>query len=227
MSSYADADMKTSKAETKPTKIGAPKRRQRRPLERPDEIAQAALKLFCAKGYNSTTIDDIAAEAGITKGAVYHHFDSKEALLERAMTTFFDHALRQATTDVSKLPASDPVTRVHAVLSAAFDLWISTEFASVFCLVFGEVGKAVPWLREHFLKHGPLRGWDALAAVLRDGQQQGIFRSDVNADVLARAMASALGMQCILLSAGRYKTQRLRREFESTLDVQLRLLRIV
>jgi TetR/AcrR family transcriptional regulator len=218
--------MRRSQAGIKATSMGAAKRRERRPLERPAEIAQAALKLFCAKGYNRTTIDEIAAAAGITKGAVYHHFDDKEALLKSAMTTFFDHALKQATADVGKLPMSDAATRVRAILSAAFNLWITTEFASVFCIVFGEVGKAVPRLREHFLKHGPFRGWDALAAVLRDGQQQGTFRSDLDAHVLARAIASALGMQCILLSAAGYSKARLRREFENTLSAQLKLLQI-
>src|SRR3954454_16447215 len=105
--------------------MSAAKKRERRPAERPDEIAQAALKLFCAKGYNSTTIDEIAAAAGITKGAVYHHFDSKEALLESAMTTFFDRGLRQLTAGCRRLPVSDAATRVRAILTAAFDLWIT------------------------------------------------------------------------------------------------------
>jgi AcrR family transcriptional regulator len=221
-----DAEMSRSQPSIKSKKMGASKTRERRPAERPDEIAQAALKLFCAKGYNSTTIDEIAAAAGITKGAVYHHFDSKEVLLESAMTTFFDRALQQATADVSKLPFSDAASRVRAIVSAAFDLWITAEFASVFCIVFGEAGKAVPRLREHFLKHGPFRGWDALAAALRDGQRQGTFRSDLDADVLARAIASGLGMQCILLSAAGYSRARLQREFETTLSAQLKLLHI-
>jgi AcrR family transcriptional regulator len=218
--------MRRSQTGIKPKNMGAAKRRERRPVERPDEIAEAALKLFCAKGYNSTTIDEIAAAAGITKGAVYHHFDSKEAVLESAMTAFFDRAFQQATADVNKLPLTDAASRVHAILSAAFDLWITTEFASVFCIVFGEVGKGVPRLREHFLKLGPFRGWDALAAVLYDGQRQGTFRSDLDADVLARGIASALGMQCIVLSAAGYSKGRLQREFEKTLSAQLKLLQI-
>ena len=153
---------------SKPT---VPKKRERRPAERPDEIAAAALNLFCQKGYNVTTIDEIAAAAGVTKGAVYHHFDSKEALLQSAMASFFDKALQRAGGNVAKLPPQDAVTRVRAVLLAAFELWASAEFLPVFCLVFGEVGRAVPLLRKSFLDLGPLRGWKALAAVIRQGVQ--------------------------------------------------------
>ena len=43
-------------------------------------ILQAAKKLFAARGFASTSIDDIADEAGVRKGAVYHHYASKEEI---------------------------------------------------------------------------------------------------------------------------------------------------
>lgn len=206
---------------SKPT---VPKKRERRPAERPDEIAAAALNLFCQKGYNVTTIDEIAAAAGVTKGAVYHHFDSKEALLERAMANFFDRALQRATENVAKLPAQDAVTRVRAVLLAAFELWASPEFLPVFCLVFGEVGRAVPLLRKSFLDLGPLRGWKALAAVIRQGQLDGVFRADVDPDVVARTTASGLVLQCMLLQSASLKQAELRKAFDQSVDTELKLL---
>ena len=45
-----------------------------------EQIVQAAASLLAHKGYEATSLDDVAAEAGITKGTVYYHFDSKEAL---------------------------------------------------------------------------------------------------------------------------------------------------
>ena len=45
------------------------------------EILTAAKKLFCTLGYDGTSVDSIAAEAGISKGLVYHYFASKEAIL--------------------------------------------------------------------------------------------------------------------------------------------------
>jgi TetR/AcrR family transcriptional regulator, transcriptional repressor for nem operon len=43
-------------------------------------ILDAAVKLIRIKGYNATTVDDLCAEAGVTKGAFFHHFKSKEEL---------------------------------------------------------------------------------------------------------------------------------------------------
>ncbi len=49
---------------------------------RRNQILDAAHKCIDKKGYRATTIDDIAKVAGITKGAVYHHFKSKESILK-------------------------------------------------------------------------------------------------------------------------------------------------
>jgi AcrR family transcriptional regulator len=46
-------------------------------------IVSAAGELFTARGFAATSIDDIARRAGVAKGAVYHHFDSKEQIFQR------------------------------------------------------------------------------------------------------------------------------------------------
>jgi AcrR family transcriptional regulator len=47
-------------------------------------IISAASELFTARGFAATSIDDIASRAGVAKGAVYHHFESKEQIFQRA-----------------------------------------------------------------------------------------------------------------------------------------------
>jgi AcrR family transcriptional regulator len=49
------------------------------------DILAAARKLFASEGFDATSIDDIAAKAGVAKGAVYHHFDSKEEIFTRVL----------------------------------------------------------------------------------------------------------------------------------------------
>ena len=46
-------------------------------------ILDVARRLFTARGFDQTSVDDIAAQAGVAKGAVYHHFDSKELIFAR------------------------------------------------------------------------------------------------------------------------------------------------
>ena len=45
-----------------------------------NQILKAAMKIFVVNGYSNTKMDDIADEAGFSKGAVYHHFSSKQDL---------------------------------------------------------------------------------------------------------------------------------------------------
>jgi AcrR family transcriptional regulator len=49
------------------------------------DILAAARKLFAGDGFDDTSIDAIAAKAGVAKGAVYHHFTSKEEIFTRAL----------------------------------------------------------------------------------------------------------------------------------------------
>ncbi len=62
-------------------KLRTPKFR-RRAGARPDEVLDAALALFIEKGFAATRVDDIARRAGLSKGAVYLYFLSKEAIIE-------------------------------------------------------------------------------------------------------------------------------------------------
>lgn len=53
---------------------------QQRSEETQSKIMDAAVKLFSTRGFTAASVDDICAEAGISKGAFYHHFESKQAL---------------------------------------------------------------------------------------------------------------------------------------------------
>ena len=61
--------------------------------ERRAQIIQAALACFMRKGYNSTTMDDIVAESGLSKGSLYWYFKSKDDLLQSAILSFFETSL--------------------------------------------------------------------------------------------------------------------------------------
>ncbi|MDP1730320.1 MAG: TetR/AcrR family transcriptional regulator [Devosia sp.] len=73
---------------------------RRRAEARPDEVLDAALDLFIEKGFAATRVEDIARRAGLSKGAVYLYFPSKEAILEglvrRAIVPIATQALSSA-----------------------------------------------------------------------------------------------------------------------------------
>ena len=59
--------------------------RQRRKEARPGELIAAALELFVQRGFSATRLDDVAKQAGVSKGTLYLYFDSKEALFKAAI----------------------------------------------------------------------------------------------------------------------------------------------
>jgi AcrR family transcriptional regulator len=60
-------------------------RQSERPVATIAAILNAARKLFSVRGFDATSIDDIAASAGVAKGAVYHHFESKEEIFTQVL----------------------------------------------------------------------------------------------------------------------------------------------
>lgn len=84
-------------------------------------LLEAAIQVFARKGYYGTTVDDIVAECGSSKGAFYFHFESKEALFLRLVEEFagrlagaLEHAVRHA--------ARGGPGRVEAAITAGLEL---------------------------------------------------------------------------------------------------------
>lgn len=64
--------------------------RNKHPEVTEQKILEVSRRLFQAKGYEHTTIQDIVDALGMSKGAVYHHFKSKEAIYDRIATLYYD-----------------------------------------------------------------------------------------------------------------------------------------
>lgn len=83
---------------------------------REDAILDATTRTLAAKGFDLMTMDDIAAEVGISKPSLYKHFKSKEDLVGEAMTRLLDGALDQLET----MPeAATPIARLKSLLEWA------------------------------------------------------------------------------------------------------------
>src|ERR1700681_110527 len=67
--------------------------RRRRKAERPQEILEAAFTEFSRNGYATTTLDQIAERAGVTKGTIYVYFENKEHLFISMVREFTKGAL--------------------------------------------------------------------------------------------------------------------------------------
>ncbi|MCP5099838.1 MAG: TetR/AcrR family transcriptional regulator [Chloroflexi bacterium] len=66
---------------------------RKKAAERRHELSMAAQQLFYTKGYEKTSINDIINAVGVSKGAFYHHFESKTAVLEAIVSQIMDQAV--------------------------------------------------------------------------------------------------------------------------------------
>ena len=65
--------------------------------ERRNEILDVAERLFCTKGYDQTSTNDILSEIGIARGTLYYHFSSKEDILDAMIDRILDEIVRRAS----------------------------------------------------------------------------------------------------------------------------------
>lgn len=85
------------------------------------KLLDAAVSLMIRKGFTASTVDDICAEAGLTKGSFFHYFDSKEDLAKAAAKHF--HQRQQQMFDGADFRSlADPLERVHGRLDFLADV---------------------------------------------------------------------------------------------------------
>ncbi len=82
------------------------------------EILKAGLRAFAGKGYAATRLEDVAEEAGVTRGAIYWHFDSKEALYLQLMEETFERYQEQVRQALQV--EGSPLTKIRNLLKELF-----------------------------------------------------------------------------------------------------------
>ena len=170
-----------------------PARWERRPDERPNEILDAALAVFAARGYRNTRLEDVGEAAGVTKGAIYHYFANKEELLLRAI----EHRRDEAFGRVDRLVRDRTVpvsTRLRLLVRSWFASTTKERLAVVTLLLHG-IAHEAPDAFRRWLAGGPAAASRVIASLVREGQTRGDFRADADAEVAARLLVSGLLQQ--------------------------------
>jgi AcrR family transcriptional regulator len=137
-----------------------------------EEIIAAAVRLFFQNGYHATSMQDVAHEVAIKKPSLYHHFESKEAILLAILETGMDKLLA----DLKSIAASDDdsatklreAIRAHAVSIAAYP-----EAAAIF---FREDRGLGSGYIDHYIAKRDLFE-EAFRTIVNQGVSAGQFRS--------------------------------------------------
>lgn len=168
-----------------PAKRGRP-----RDPERLQRILATAARQFHEHGLSGTSMDAIAAEAGVSKMTVYSHFPSKGDLFIAAV------ALRTAELMGSDMPAMDPLKPKQALMAvgrAFLRLIRDDQVVQHHRILFG-LRDAHPEVRQAFHDEGPDRMVQALAAYLAEAARQGALKVKQPALAADQFMGLFLGM---------------------------------
>lgn len=134
-----------------------------------EAILTAALTLFAANGYEAVSVSQIAGRLGITKGALYRHYQNKRDIFDHILSRMEDMDLQQAKKfDLpEKAPEEDSpayarasVQRLAEFSKAQFRYWTENEFASLFrrMLTLEQFrSREMQALYQNYLVSGPVR----------------------------------------------------------------------
>lgn len=154
------------------------------PKDTANRILRQAMKTFLEKGYHGSSIDDITTAAGVTKGALYWHFKSKEALLKTIIEEFekrFLDGLIQAVNDV-KGSISDKIEKYFRY-NTAF-AYYNRELCVSFTALSGElVGAHHPIEPE--IRRINKKYQNFLSNLILQGKKEKIFRKEIDSDLAA------------------------------------------
>lgn len=168
---------------------------RRRAEARPDEVLDAALELFMEKGFAATRVDDIAKRAGLSKGAVYLYFPSKEAVLEalvrRSIIPIADSAL-----EALRNYEGDPRLIISMVIKMVGHRFSDPRIVAIPKVVFREV-LGFPHLAEMYRVEVLDKVIPVVAGLIRRGVEQGYLRQ-VDPELTIRSIIGPLMLHLVM-----------------------------
>jgi TetR/AcrR family transcriptional regulator, fatty acid metabolism regulator protein len=136
-------------------------------------LLDAAVRVFARKGFHAARVGDVAEEAGVAYGLVYHYFRSKDELLE----TIFRESWGRLVAALDSLASADKPApeRLRLIGAAILRTW--RDDPSLVTVLVREIGRS-PQLQERI---GELRAvFTIIRRVIDDGQASGELRSDLD-----------------------------------------------
>ena len=170
-------------------------------METKNKIVRTAFELFVEKGFTDVSIDQVMSEVGITKGAFYYHFKSKEELLIEVISTYLFSYL-DGMLEVLRSSCGSAKDKINIFSHAVFDFQdnvneemngMELDFRSFYFLLMEGVKKFAPLTERYALFHRTVR--EAIQEILEQGKEEGTVSEDGNsADMAFLIMSVAEGL---------------------------------
>ena len=144
------------------------------PADKRRLILDAAIRVFARQGFHATRVSDIADEAGVAYGLVYHYFDSKDKLLNELFTERWSLLLAAIEETDADTP---PRERLAAVARFIVDSY--RHDPELMKVIIVEVTRAAnSFGRTHLPEIR--KAYELIAKIVAQGQAEGIFRGDID-----------------------------------------------
>jgi TetR/AcrR family transcriptional regulator, transcriptional repressor for nem operon len=195
--------------------------RSRDPVLTRQRLLQAASQEICHSGFRGSDLEGILNRAGVTKGALYHHFENKEALGHAVV----DEVLAAGVRDKWLRPLERATNPIDALARIVQSTSTKPEWLRGGCPI-NNLAQEMSALDEGFRKRLAklFSGWyDGIAAALREGQKRGLVRNEV--DPRERAIFLVAVYEGYLSLAKNSQDARVLRAGKRTLILQLESLR--
>ena len=152
------------------------------PATRRDELLELAAAMFAERGLRATTVRDIADAAGILSGSLYHHFSSKEEMVDEVLRSFLDWLFDRYQQIIDTEP--NPLARLKGLFMASFDA-IEHHHAEV-VIYQDEAKRLSAQPRFGYVDELNLRQRQMWVDVITEGIEQGYFQADIDVDLVYR-----------------------------------------
>ena len=149
---------------------------------RRDQLLAIAGGLFAERGFKNTTVRDIADAAGILSGSLYHHFDSKESIVDELLSTFQRDLF--TTYDEILASADDTAGKIDAIVRASFDA-IDQHHNEV-AIFQNDAAYLMGFERFAYLREHNRRFRTMWVRLLADGMASGALRADLDPELTYR-----------------------------------------
>jgi AcrR family transcriptional regulator len=155
---------------------------ERAAIDKRRTILDAAVRVFARQGFHTCRVSDIADEAGVAYGLVYHYFNSKEQILDTLFLERWDVMLQAiAEADASK---RSPRDKLQAI--AAFIIDSYRHDPELMKVIIVEVTRAANTFgRTHLVKIR--EAYAQIGAIVAQAQADGVFRSEITPEFAALA----------------------------------------
>ncbi|MET9879693.1 MULTISPECIES: TetR/AcrR family transcriptional regulator [Streptomycetaceae] len=146
----------------------------------PQRLLAEATRLFAERGYDRTSVQEIVEAAGVTKGALYHYFGSKDDLLHE----IYGRVLRLQMQRLEAIAGKEATPVAERLVEAAADVVVTSIGNLDDTKIFFRSMHQLSPEKQKAVRADRRRYHEKFRALVEEGQREGVFRQEVRPDLV-------------------------------------------